>query len=70
MRGEQPVVGLRVWPRELKRSWSSYISELKARRAVRKRDQIEVIERLGRERRRARRAGEFVHGANTGRRWC
>ncbi len=70
MRGEQPAVGVRIWPREIKRSWFSYISDLQDRRAVRKREHLETIERLGRERRRARRTGEFVADRNAERRWC
>ncbi len=70
MRGEQPAVGVRIWPRGLKRSWSSYLSELIHRRELRKRERLELIELMGRERRRATRRGEFVSDRIPGRRWC
>ncbi len=70
MRGDQPALGARIWPRGIRRSWSDRISEVAERRAVRKREQLELIERAGREQRRAQRAGEFVPARCAGRRWC
>jgi hypothetical protein len=70
MRGESQVrAGLRrpVLPRE---RWSSWRRTLTRRRAQTKRERLEVIERLLREERQARRVGEVRRHPAQERRWC
>jgi hypothetical protein len=70
MRGESQVrAGLRR-PALTRERWSSWRLTLTRKRAQAKRERLEVAERLAREERRARRAGEFHPHPSQARRWC
>ncbi len=70
MRGESTATGTRSLPSITRRSWSSWITEVKRRRRSTREEQLEVIERLTRHEREIRRSGEFVPSLGSGRRWC
>ena len=69
MRGESQATSVRSLPGITRRSWSSWITEVKRKRRNIKEERLEVIERLAREERQSRRSGEYVPGVESLRRW-
>ena len=60
MRGETPATSVRSLPLIKRRSWSSWITEIRQRRRTIREGQLETVERLADQERRARRSGEYV----------
>jgi hypothetical protein len=69
MRGPTQAAGARVLPTSTRRGLSVWIAEVRRRRRSARDEQLEVIERLAREERRARRAGEYAPDLGTRRPW-
>jgi hypothetical protein len=70
MRGESQVRADLRRPALPRERWSSWRRTLTRRRAQAKRERLEVIERLVREEREARRTGEYRPDRSQARRWC
>jgi hypothetical protein len=69
MRGPTQAAGARVLPTSARRGLSVWIAEVRRRRRSVKDERLEVIERLAREERRARRAGAYAPDLGTRRIW-
>jgi hypothetical protein len=69
MRGSMEAAGARSLPTTSRRGLSVWIADVRRRRRSVKEERLEVIERLGREQRQARRAGEYRPSSGTRRVW-
>jgi hypothetical protein len=69
MRGPMEAASARSLPTSSRRGLSVWIADVRRRRRAIREEQLEVIERLGREERRARRAGEYTPSVGTRRLW-
>ena len=69
MRGESQATSVRSLPRVTRRSWSSWITEVKRKRRITKEEHLHIIERLSHEQRQARRSGEYIPSVRSERRW-
>jgi hypothetical protein len=69
MGGPTPVASARSLPTSTRRGLSVWIAGKRLTRRSIKAEQLEVIERLAREERTARRAGEYTPGVGARRLW-
>jgi hypothetical protein len=69
MRGPMQAASVRSLPFRSRRGLSVWIADFRRRRRSIKEEQLEVIERMARDQRRARRAGEFAPSIGTRRLW-
>ena len=70
MRGESPATSARSLPLSTRRSWSSWILEVRQRRRMITEEQLETVERLASQERRMRRSGPYEPKLGTQRPWC
>jgi hypothetical protein len=69
MRGDLQAAGVRPLPRVPRRRWFEWIRALRRDHRRRRLRQVEVIERLAAEERRARRRGAYDPASLTPRHW-
>ena len=70
MRGESPATSARSLPLNMRRSWSSWITEVRQRRRTIKEEQLETVHRLASHERRMRRSGAYESNLGAQRPWC
>lgn len=69
MRGDSRAIGARPMAAAPGRRWPAWINRMKRSERMSLQEQLEVMERLSHEERRARRTGEFTPEIGRQRRW-